>query len=142
MSAGAVPASSFGAISKTDSVWPSRPCTECVRTAAQEIHEALQDLSRRPRPDITGSVQHALAALECVARDVADDSKATLGAIIKKYPGLLPPPLDAAVDKLWGFASEHGRHLREGREPAREEAELAVHVAAAVATYLPKMANG
>jgi hypothetical protein len=108
------------------------------RTAAQEIHEAVQDLSRRPTPDITGGIQHALAALECVARDVAGDHRATLGAIVKKHPGLIPPPLDAAVEKLWGFASEQGRHLREGREPAREEAELAVHVAAAVAAYLSR----
>jgi hypothetical protein len=28
-------------------------------TAAQEIHQALKDLSRRPAPDVTGSVQHA-----------------------------------------------------------------------------------
>lgn len=109
-------------------------------TAAQEIHEALKDLSRRPKPDVTGGIQHALAALECVARDVTRDHRATLGAIIKKHPDLLPPPLDAAVDKLWGFASEQGRHLREGREPALEEAELAVHVAAAVAIYLSRKA--
>ena len=38
-------------------------------SAAKELHEALVDLSRRPDPDITGSIQHALAALECVARD-------------------------------------------------------------------------
>jgi len=107
-------------------------------TAAQEIHESLKDLSRRPKPDVTGSIQHALAALECVARDVTGDQRATLGVILKKRPGLLPPPLDTAVDKLWGFASEQGRHLREGRVPAREEAELAVHVAAAIATYLSK----
>jgi hypothetical protein len=107
-------------------------------TAAQEIHEALQDLSRRPKSDVTGSIQHALAALECVARDVVGDERATLGAIIKKHPGLLPPPLDTAVDKLWGFASEQGRHLREGRAPAPEEAELAVHAAAAVASYLSR----
>ncbi len=36
--------------------------------AHQEIHEALLDLSRRPDPDLTGAVQHAMAALEAVAR--------------------------------------------------------------------------
>lgn len=36
-------------------------------TAKDEIHEALADLSRRPEPDLTGAVQHAMAALECVA---------------------------------------------------------------------------
>lgn len=107
-------------------------------TASREIHEALQDLSRRPDPDITGSIQHALAALECVARDVADDPNGTLGSIIKKNPGLLPRPLDAAVAKLWGFASEQGRHLREGREPEIEEATLCVQVAAALSEYLSR----
>ena len=107
-------------------------------SAAKELHEALADLSRRPDPDITGSIQHALAALECVARDVTGDSRATLGSIIKNNPGLIPPPLDIAVSKLWGYASEQGRHLREGREPAREEAALAVHTAAVVADYLSR----
>ncbi|WP_428417392.1 AbiJ-NTD4 domain-containing protein [Methylibium sp.] len=108
------------------------------RTASNEIHEALTDLSRRPEPDVTGAIQHALAALECVARDVTGDPKATLGQILARNPGLLPAPLDQALEKLWGFASEQGRHLREGREPAYEEAEVAVHVAAAAARYLSK----
>lgn len=109
-------------------------------SAARELHEALLDLSRRPDPDITGSIQHALAALECVARDVSGDPKSTLGAILKDNPGLIPPPLDIAVGKLWGYASEQGRHLREGREPGREEATLAVHAAAVVADYLSRKA--
>ena len=44
-------------------------------TAAREIHEAIQDLSRRPHPDVTGSIQHAMAALECVARDITGQQK-------------------------------------------------------------------
>jgi hypothetical protein len=107
-------------------------------TAANEIHQAISDLSRRPRPDVTGAIQHALAALECVARDVSGDERATLGAILSRKPGLIPSPVDQAVEKLWGFASEQGRHLREGREPSYEEAELAVQVAAAVSRYLSK----
>lgn len=110
--------------------------------AANEIHEAISDLSRRPQPDITGAIQHALAALECVARDVTGDPKATLGTILARHPGLLPPPLDQAIDKLWGFASEQGRHVREGRVPTFEEAEIAVHVAAAAARYLSKKLQG
>jgi hypothetical protein len=46
-------------------------------TAAREIAEALSDLSRLPDPDVTGAVQHAIAALECVARDLCDDPNAT-----------------------------------------------------------------
>ena len=107
-------------------------------TSANEFHQAISDLSRRPRPDVTGAIQHALAALECVARDVSGDERATLGAILSRHPDLIPSPVDQAVEKLWGFASEQGRHLREGREPSYEEAELAVQVAAAVGRYLSK----
>jgi len=107
-------------------------------TATREIHEALHDLSRRPIPDLTGAVHHAMAALECVARDVTGDSKATLGDILKKYPGVIPKPLDTAVEKAWGYASQMGRHIQEGCEPGRREVELIVGMAASVATYLTK----
>lgn len=101
-------------------------------TAAKEIHEALTDISRRPA-DVTGAIQHAMAALECVAREVTGDND-TLGRLVAKLG--VPPPMDSAVTKLWGFASEQGRHIREGREPKFEEAELVVTVASAVSVYL------
>jgi AbiJ N-terminal domain 4 len=107
-----------------------------LATASSEIHEAIQDLSRRPTADLTGAVQHAMAALECVAREASGDAKATLGEILKKYPGLVPKPLDVSVEKAWGYASEMGRHIKEGRTPERKEAELIVGIAATVATYL------
>jgi hypothetical protein len=107
-------------------------------TAKDEIHEALGDLSRRPEPDLTGAVHHAMAALECVARDATGDPKATLGDILKRYPDLIPKPLDTTVEKAWGYASEMGRHIREGREPERKEVELIVGLAATVATYLSR----
>lgn len=110
-------------------------------TAGTELHEAIQDLSRRPEPDPTGAVQHAMAALECVAREITGDSKATLGEIIKRFPDAIPKPLDSAIDKAWGFASEQGRHIREGRAPERDEAELIVGLAAALCTYLVRKAG-
>lgn len=109
---------------------------ESKQTAAGELHEALVDLSRRPTPDVTGAVQHAMAALECVARDVTGHQKATLGEILQRCPGLIPKPLDAAIEKAWGFASEYGRHIREGRDPDRDEAELIVGLCATVVTYI------
>lgn len=108
-------------------------------TAANEIHEALRDLSRRPSPDITGAIQHALAAVECVMRDVFSDPKPTIGDLVKRHREKIPPPLDTAIEKLWGYASEQGRHLREGRVPSQREAELVVQVAAAISAYLSKM---
>ena len=107
-------------------------------TASNEIHEALLDLSRRPKPDLTGALQHSVAALECVARDVTGKPKLNLERIIKKHPGLIPPPLDEAVVKIWGFSSEQGRHLREGRNPDFKEVELIVGLSSVVASYLSK----
>ena len=107
-------------------------------TAAGHLHEALQDLSRRPKPDLSGAMYHAMGALEAVARSLTDEPKATLGQIIKRHPDLLPKPLDTALAHLWGYASNEARHVQEGREPNREEAELLVGLAAAMATYLTR----
>lgn len=107
-------------------------------TAASHIHEALQDLSRRPKPDLAGAIYHGMGALEAVARDLSGDTKATLGEVLKKNPDLLPKPLDTALSQVWGYASNEARHVKEGQEPEREEAELVVGLAAVVATYLTK----
>ncbi|MEC4722797.1 hypothetical protein RY831_26920 [Noviherbaspirillum sp. CPCC 100848] len=88
-------------------------------TASVELHEALMDLSRRPVPDRTGAVQHAMASLECVARAVSG-SKSTLGDVISANRHLVPKPLDVAIEKIWGFTSERGRHLLQGNEPTPE----------------------
>jgi hypothetical protein len=113
-----------------------------LQTAKTEIKEALIDLSRRPDPDITGAIQHSLACLECVAREMAGDKKATLGELIKKHPNIVPKPLDQAIEKVWGFTSEQGRHLREGNAPQYLEAELVVELSAAISTYLGKKLGG
>jgi hypothetical protein len=105
-------------------------------TAAKHLHEALQALSRRPEADLPGAAFHAMGALECVARDVTSDPKATLGDIPKRHPGLLPKPLDKVVSQVWGYSSEVARHVREGQEITRHEAELLVGLSATVSTYL------
>ena len=107
-----------------------------LMTSQNEIKEAITDLSRRPIPEITGSIQHSLAALECVCREVAKDKKATLGTLINDHPNIVPKPLDDAIKKIWGFSSEQGRHLQEGRNPSYEEAELLVHLSASLCVYL------
>ncbi|WP_336470392.1 AbiJ-NTD4 domain-containing protein [Sinorhizobium meliloti] len=105
-------------------------------TSSRELEESRKDLSRRPEPDVTGAIQHALAAVECLVRDLAGDPKATLGDLIKRNPGLFPKPLDEAIHKLWGFASEFARHIREGRTPSLGEAVLVVGLASSVIAYL------
>jgi hypothetical protein len=91
--------------------------------------------------DLRDAVIHAAGCLECVARDVTGDKKATLGEIIKKHPGLVPRPLDTAIEKMWGYASNEARHVAEGQQPGREEAGLMVGIAATMATYLSKKAD-
>lgn len=105
-------------------------------TAESHLHEAIGDLSRRPTPDLSGAIYHAMGALECIARDRINDPKATLGEILKAYPGLIPAPLDKALGQVWGYASEFARHVREGRDVSREESELVVGLAATICTYL------
>jgi len=106
-----------------------------LTTSKQELDEAISALSRRPEPNLSGAVFHAMAALECVAREVTG-GKETLGGIIKKYPDLLPKPLDEAISKIWGYSSEIARHGKEDRTLEREEVQLVVGLAATVATYL------
>lgn len=107
-------------------------------TTQNEIREALKDMSKRPTPDITGSVQHSVAALECLCREITGEKNLTLGKLINRNPQILPKPLDNVVSELFGFASEQGRHLREGGAPDYEEAELVVHLSASLCTYLTK----
>ena len=104
------------------------------QTAKDQMEEALRDISRRPEPDVTGAITHALAGLECVARDVTGKPNLTLGKLIPYLN--LTPPLDKAVHMVWGFSSERARHIREGQSVSTEEAELVVHVACALCTFL------
>src|SRR4051794_35224254 len=83
------------------------------QTAASEIHEAIRDISRRPIPDKTGAIHHAMGAIECITRSMSGDEKSTLGSIIKskaKNHGITTP-LDEAISKMWGYSSERGRHI-------------------------------
>jgi len=107
-----------------------------LNTARTELKEAVLALSRRPEPNVRGTIHHAMAALECVTREVTGDRSKTLGDILKRHPDLLPKPLDEALAKMWGFASEYARHVREDRGVTREEAQLVLGIAASVAAYI------
>ena len=107
-------------------------------TASQEIHEALEALSWRPEPDLRGAVYHTMGSLECLARAITGDPRATLGEILKKHPDLLPRPLHEALTKVGGSALIEAHHFNQDQKPKREEAELLVGLAATVATYWSK----
>lgn len=108
---------------------------EEVQTTKSEMDKAIQCLSIRENPDLTGAVQHSMAALECLSR-YETGCKLTLGKLLDKYPTLFPAPLNSVADQLFGYASNNGRHLLEGKEPAFDEAQLIVHITAALCTYL------
>lgn len=105
-------------------------------TANGELKEAIHDLSRRPVPDLSGAIHHSMGALEAVCRSVSGDSKLTLGEVIKRFPNLVPRPLDEVVSKAWGYSSERGRHIREGGISSYEEAALVVGISASLCMYL------
>lgn len=108
------------------------------QTANKEIHESILDLSRRPEPDMSGAIHHAMAALECVSREICGERNATLGEVMKRHRELVPPPLNEVVSKAWGYASEYSRHAREGQSPTFDEAELVVGISAIMCTYLAR----
>lgn len=107
----------------------------------QELHEALGGLSRRPEPDLTGALHHAMAALECVARDLTGEPSLTLGDWWKRHPTAFPQPLGSALGKLWGYTSQYGRHVEEGKPENYDEAELVVSLAGALSVYLLRRAS-
>ena len=105
--------------------------------AASEMAEAIADISRRPTPDITGAVQHAMAALEATARDVTGQRKPTLGQLVSTLK--LKAPLDMAIKQLWGYASNEARHGIETSNLKALEAELIVGISGTLCTFLAKL---
>ena len=122
------------AFSKSTHELPDRLEETGFQRAANEMREAMRDISRRPEPDITGAIQHAMAALEATARGVTGQPDRTLGKLVSLLD--LPPPLDQAVHKLWGYASDRGRHIREQESVDRSEAELIVAIAGSLCAFL------
>lgn len=107
-----------------------------LATSAEELRQAQADLARLPTPDVTGSVQHAGAAIECLARELSGQHTKTLGAIIAENPALFPGALKKLAEGVWAYASQTGRHLREGKTPTISEALLLIGVVAALTAYL------
>jgi len=101
-------------------------------TAARHLQFAISALSTRPKANTSGAVAHATSAVECVLGEITGQAT-TLGKYLDKNPTLFHPALKKGLDGIYGYASDEGaRHGKEGTKPAREEAEFAVTVCAAV----------
>ena len=109
--------------------------------AHRELSEALDDLGKRPEPDLTGAISHSMASWLCVAREIIGDDNIDPAEILRRNPELVPKPLDDVVKKLWGYSSQHGRKVTEGKTPTYDEAELVVTLSAAAVTYLVRKSD-
>ena len=108
-----------------------------LETSHREIRAAIKALSQLLEPDLTGAIFHATNALEAVSGRVAEDDKSRLDNRLKEH---IPKPLDTAVAKMWGYASENARHGKERRAVISAvtlaEAELFVGISSALCLYL------
>ena len=94
-------------------------------------------LARRPEVDVTGVVQHSIAALEGLVKEKTGSTE-TLGQAVKLLKDV-PPPLRDIVSKLYGYSSSDeggGRHGSERLRVDRSEAQLVFHLATALISYL------
>lgn len=115
------------------------------QSARTRIQEAIDDLSRRPDPDLPGAISHAFAALECIIGDIEytpeeirTNTRHTFGTFLLRHADLFPSEdFKEGFRRLWTYANNEGsRHGKEGIEPAQDDAELIVSLAAALVTYL------
>jgi len=63
-----------------------------IKTAKNEVEEALHDISKRLKPNLTGAIKYPVSALECVSRGIKESSENS-SSIIKKNRLLFPLPL-------------------------------------------------
>ena len=61
-------------------------------TAANQVREALRDISCRPGRDVTGAIQHVMSTLEYTAREMTGQRNLTLDR--------LPPPRKEEVSHI------------------------------------------
>ena len=106
------------------------------RMSASEFRESFRDLHRKPYPDLTGAISHAMAGWLSVARVIDGDDNANPKEILARNPDMMPGAMRQAIQNMWGYSSQYARKVSESREPTYDEAELVVSVSAAAATYL------
>jgi len=76
--------------------------------AHEHIKRALELLSDKKTPDYRNSIKESISAVECIARHISQNDKATLGdalKIIEKRDGMHPALKDSFI-KLYGYTSD------------------------------------
>ena len=83
--------------------------------AAVELREAIRDLFRQPKPDLSDALPRVSATVECMMRHLIDGGKGKFKEFVNELieKGIISPPLNNALLILWGYSS---RRARDGDE--------------------------
>ena len=113
----------------------------------KHIQKAISLFKNKPA-DYANSIKESISAIEALCQIIIDDEKATLGKAIKKLKEkgvIIPPALEGAFDKLYGYTSNEGgiRHaLSEGDTPPTfDDAKYMLVSCSAFVNYLISKMN-
>jgi hypothetical protein len=106
------------------------------KATMRELREAQLDLLKRPDPDITGAIQHSMAALECTAKLISGSDRGTLGDVLRQRKLPLVTTLNELLEKAWAFSSDRARHVADAKPISYRDAELVLGLAEAMIVYL------
>jgi len=113
----------------------------------EHIQKAISLFKKEPA-DYANSIKESISAVEALCQIIIDDKKATLGKAIKKLKEkgvIIPPALEEAFNKLYGYTSNEGgiRHaLSEGDTPPTfDDAKYMLVSCSAFVNYLISKMN-
>ena len=113
----------------------------------EHIQKAISLFKKEPA-DYANSIKESISAVEALCQIIIDDEKATLGKAIKKLKEkgvMIPPALEEAFNKLYGYTSNEGgiRHaLSEGdTQPTFDDAKYMLVSCSAFVNYLISKMN-
>lgn len=113
----------------------------------EHIQRAIYLFKKEPA-DYANSIKESISAVEALCQIIIGDEKATLGKAIKKLKEkgiIIPPALEGAFDKLYGYTSNEGgiRHaLSEGdTSPTFDDAKYMLVSCSAFVNYLISKMN-
>ena len=124
---------------------------EVNQTPYSPVNEHIQkaiSLFKKEPSDYANSIKESISAVEALCQIIIDDEKATLGKAIKKLKEkgiIIPPALEEAFNKLYGYTSNEGgiRHaLSEGDTPPTfDDAKYMLVSCSAFVNYLISKMN-
>ncbi len=94
------------------------------QNANEHIKKATKHFSNRENPDYKNSITESINAVEFMVKKITGKKKSTLGQAIKELEVKdinLHPAFIAALNKLYGFASDTLRHPDMNEEPLEQD---------------------